>query len=219
MKRQRQRNLCRTAAHLLQVNRERLYLRKLKSRKSPVRIPMEVRKKVVALCCMRKILLERPEVRFRGKRLMTMSTLQSVSLFHQENSALNMTYPTFLRLHPSFVLPFKIHHFACKCTYCTNIEIVSRSLDAFIGRCLTLSDVKKLKMKILMVYDLQKVVMCEKQAGNMFYVKHCIEMECLSGQVTNGLVVKVLDSQSRGPVFKTAGWLQGRLSLSSSRGR
>ena len=35
----------------------------------------------------------------------------------------------------------------------------------------------------------------------------------------NGLVVKALDSQSRGPVFKTAGWLQGRLSLSSSRGR
>ena len=36
---------------------------------------------------------------------------------------------------------------------------------------------------------------------------------------SNGLVVKVLDSQSRGPVFKTTGWLQGRLSLSSSRGR
>ena len=35
----------------------------------------------------------------------------------------------------------------------------------------------------------------------------------------NGLVVKVLDSQSRGPVFKTNGWLQGRLSLSSFLGR
>ena len=33
------------------------------------------------------------------------------------------------------------------------------------------------------------------------------------------LVVKALDSQSRGPVFKTAVWLQGRLSLSSFRGR
>ena len=30
-------------------------------------------------------------------------------------------------------------------------------------------------------------------------------------------VVKVLDSKSRGPVFKAIGWLQGRLSLSSSR--
>ena len=34
----------------------------------------------------------------------------------------------------------------------------------------------------------------------------------------NGLVVKAMDSQSRGPEFKTTGWLQGRLSL-SSRGR
>ena len=30
---------------------------------------------------------------------------------------------------------------------------------------------------------------------------------------------KSLDSQSRGPVFKSAGWLQGRLSLSSFQGR
>ena len=36
---------------------------------------------------------------------------------------------------------------------------------------------------------------------------------------SNGLVVKALDSQSRGPVFKTTGWLQGRLSLSSLQGR
>ena len=33
-----------------------------------------------------------------------------------------------------------------------------------------------------------------------------------------GLVVKALDYQSRGPMLKTTGWLQGRLSLSSFRG-
>ena len=33
--------------------------------------------------------------------------------------------------------------------------------------------------------------------------------------LSNGLVVKALDSQSRGPVFKTSRWLQGRLSPSS----
>ena len=38
-------------------------------------------------------------------------------------------------------------------------------------------------------------------------------------QWSNGQVVKALDFQSRGPVFKTTGWLQGRLSLSSFRGR
>ena len=36
---------------------------------------------------------------------------------------------------------------------------------------------------------------------------------------SNGLVVKMMDSRSRGSVFKTTGWLQGRLSLSSFRGR
>ena len=36
---------------------------------------------------------------------------------------------------------------------------------------------------------------------------------------TNGLVVKALDYQSRGPVLKTTEWLQGGLSLSSFRGR
>ena len=35
----------------------------------------------------------------------------------------------------------------------------------------------------------------------------------------NGLLVKVLDSLSKIPVFKTIGWLQVRLSLSFFRGR
>ena len=36
---------------------------------------------------------------------------------------------------------------------------------------------------------------------------------------SNGLVVKAVDFQSRDPVFKTIGWLQGQLSLSSFHGR
>ena len=35
----------------------------------------------------------------------------------------------------------------------------------------------------------------------------------------DGLVVKVLDSESRGLMFKTTRWLQGQLSLSPFRGR
>ena len=35
------------------------------------------------------------------------------------------------------------------------------------------------------------------------------------GLFSNGLVFKMLDSQFMGPVFKTTGWLQGQLSLSS----
>ena len=60
-------------------------------------------------------------------------------------------------------------------------------------------------------FDINKLKLNKKGVlGNYVYY---------TGLWSNGLVVKVLDSQSRGPVFKTAGWLQGRLSLSSSRGR
>ena len=44
-------------------------------------------------------------------------------------------------------------------------------------------------------------------------------MSRLIGYLMYGLVVKSLDSRSRGPVLKTTGWLQGWLSLSSFRGR
>ena len=55
-----------------------------------------------------------------------------------------------------------------------------------------------------------------KHAPNMVHVKI---YDARNAHAHNDLVVKVLDSQYRGPMFKTTGWLQGRLSLSSFRGR
>ena len=37
--------------------------------------------------------------------------------------------------------------------------------------------------------------------------------------IGDSLVVKTMDFQSRGSLFKTNGWLQGQLNLSSFRGR
>ena len=54
---------------------------------------------------------------------------------------------------------------------------------------------------------------------NDFCTKHIAVEKGVQGDSISPLVVKSLDSQSRGPVFKTAGWLQGRLNLSSFRGR
>ena len=56
-------------------------------------------------------------------------------------------------------------------------------------------------------------VRSEKLAKKLFKVT---EPKCIW---SDGLVVKSLDPQSRGPVFKTTGWLQGRLSLLSFLGR
>ena len=51
-------------------------------------------------------------------------------------------------------------------------------------------------------------------------VLKCILMICMNQMFlwSNDLVVKALDSQSRGSMFKTTGWLQGQLSLSSLGG-
>ena len=49
--------------------------------------------------------------------------------------------------------------------------------------------------------------------------KHILTFTAFVMLWSNGLVVKALDSQSKGLVFKTIGWLQGRLSLSSFRGQ
>ena len=46
-----------------------------------------------------------------------------------------------------------------------------------------------------------------------------LQTSVLNQEWSNGLVVKALDSQSKSPRFKTTGWLQGWLSLSSLRGR
>ena len=46
-----------------------------------------------------------------------------------------------------------------------------------------------------------------------------ISADVKANKRSNGVVVKALDSQSRGPTFKTTGCLQGQLSFLSFRGR
>ena len=52
-------------------------------------------------------------------------------------------------------------------------------------------------------------------SSSQFYFSFVIFMILIFDSVSfKGLVVKVLDSQSRCPVFKTTGWLQGQLNSS-----
>ena len=125
-----------------------------------------------------KIFCERPEVRFRGKRLMNLSTLQAFNLFCQDNSGVTITYRSFLRLRPANVLPFKKYHFNCKCTYCCNVELLLRSIRNFVSRCNDLSETVRAKMKLLTVYDLQKVILCEKRMGCLMFSKNCVNSVC-----------------------------------------
>ena len=64
-------------------------------------------------------------------------------------------------------------------------------------------------------YYLLNVYPIVNQLLNYLIISQMISSTPLYLQISNGLVVKALDSQSRGPVLKTTGLLQGRLSLSS----
>ena len=48
----------------------------------------------------------------------------------------------------------------------------------------------------------------------LIYINKHPKNKITSTIADNGLVVKAVDSQSRGPMFKTTRWLQGQLSLS-----
>ena len=63
------------------------------------------------------------------------------------------------------------------------------------------------------------MVLTENKFNPSLSLTKRIAIGYLSQYGKNGLVVKAPDSQSRGPVFKTTGWLQGRLILSSFRVR
>ena len=58
-------------------------------------------------------------------------------------------------------------------------------------------------------YYLLNVYPIVNQLLNYLIISQMISSTPLYLQISNGLVVKALDSQSRGPVFKTTGWLQG----------
>ena len=59
----------------------------------------------------------------------------------------------------------------------------------------------------------ETLIMYKKKWNSSFYQKNAI-YEIIRAYETNSLVLKVQDSQSRGPRFKTTGLLQGWLSLS-----
>ena len=50
-------------------------------------------------------------------------------------------------------------------------------------------------------------------ASYLYYMEQYYAIYIIYGEMT--LAVNALVSQSRGPIFKTTGWLPGRLSLSS----
>ena len=67
--------------------------------------------------------------------------------------------------------------------------------------------------------DIWVLIIFETQVINKKRLVRAVFPDSLFVSWSKGLMVKTLDSQSRGPVFKTTDLLQGRLSLSYFLGR
>ena len=99
----------------------------------------------------------------------------------------------------------------------SSIQNINQRLHFFIPLKISKNILKK---KIIFACSKYKqtpvflVFWIEKKKKNS-YLKFKLKIFLILLQWSNGLRVKALDSQSKGPMFKTTRWLQGRLSLSS----
>ena len=73
-----------------------------------------------------------------------------------------------------------------------------------------------------LIYYVKKTLTCtffcsshNRKLSKSRLIRHLLNFLKALNSWSNDLVVKVLDSQSRGPRFKTTGWLQDQLGLSS----
>ena len=51
-----------------------------------------------------------------------------------------------------------------------------------MSSCNDLSETVRAKMKLLTVYDLQKVILCEKRMGCLMFSKSCVDSDCARGK-------------------------------------
>ena len=104
--------------------------------------------------------------------------------------------------------------------FCLILFIYCYSLLLFV----TLLSYSLFKMSLILPLD----ILCQKDINMHFFlqlpqqkavksrlIRHLLNFLKALNSWSNDLVVKVLDSQSRGPRFKTTGWLQDQLGLSS----
>ena len=182
--------LSNAASKILKISRKNLGRKRSQNRKTRKdTLPQETKMKVINFYNSPQISLERPEVRFRGKRLMAMSNLQAFNLFRKTHLNTSIGLTTFLKLRPKNVLVFKSYHFNCKYTYCNNIEILLKSINRCISTSPFLVQGSKVEMKLITVY-LQEVIMCEKPAGNWFHDVECIKKKCDVCADTKASIIK-----------------------------
>ena len=111
-------------------------------------------------------------------------------------------------------------HYAKQCSLLKNESRIPPQLLPHTNTCLsTVRFSENGMLKVIRKLDPSKAHDHDKISIHMPKLSDKAICKTLLMIWSNGLVVKMLDSQSGGPVFKTTGWLQGRLSLLSFRRR
>ena len=117
-----------------------------------------------------EISTERPELRFRGKRLLMMPLSRVFKKFKIIQTKVKIGFSTFKRLRPKSVMQSRRWH-SCRCTYCVNAELVMAAINRkLVGKNSTL--------KIVSVYDLVCKVFCDKPLEANYQRMECIKQEC-----------------------------------------
>ena len=150
--------LLRTASNLLNINRRNMDLRRRLPRKKVQKLSPQTRRLVNSI----------PRLRFPVSSQKWDSEARQFWCDHNPSS--------FPWLWPVNVLPFKSTT-NCKRTYCCNVELLLRSIRNFVSRCTDLSETVRAKMKLLTVFDLQKVILCEKRMGCLMFSKSCMDSD------------------------------------------
>ena len=169
---------------LLNLNRKAKILQKYQIRPKPYQTSLNLSqrdgiRKVQNFYHDPRISTERPEKRFSGRRLMSMSIRQVYNLFVQENSAIKISWTKFVTLRPrNIILLKKNHHMTCKCPYCQNVEFILESINRKCANIKTEAE-EKILLKLTNVYVVLNVIMCKREKSQRYQDIDCINRKCI----------------------------------------
>lgn len=121
---------------------------------------------------------ERPEKRFRGKRLMKTS-LRGAFRHYKQRNLNQVCWTTFRKHRPTNIKKLsKSHLFVCQCIYCQNIQFKLSAINNKIAMHKNQIQCSN-KEKIADVYQLASAMMCPKEESCQFHKAKCINNTCL----------------------------------------
>ena len=198
----------RMAAKRLQANRKTA--KKATTRQKRVdQLPAKVRIKVTDFYRSAIICNERPEQRFRGLKLMTLTLIDAYRLFCKENITTKLGYTSFKKLRPKDVLVRPKFQINCACTYCTNVNLVLSAINRRVRQSTSTNKPDSIRN----VYKLINLVLCDKDVDNRFHNYKCIQGLCSICQDTSSTIHHYYKDCDLNLLVKWQKWEQSKVTI------